>query len=156
MVAKSNAANELLFARIYDAPRELVFAVWTDPKHIGKWWGPTGFTTTTRAMEVKLGGVWDYVMHSPDGTDYPGRGVFTEVDKPNRLAFSHVGGKADDPHLSCEFLITFEDLDGKTKLTLRMIFPSVEAVEHARDLGAEEGGLESLERLAHFLRTSRV
>lgn len=156
MAAKRNAANELLFTRSYDAPRHLVFSVWTDPQHIGNWWGPKGFTTTTHVMEVKVGGVWDYVMHGPDGTDYPGRSVFTEIEKPERLAFSHVGGKADDPHLSCEFSVTFEEHDGKTKLTLRMIFPSAEAAEHARELGAEGGGIESLERLADILRAARV
>ncbi|WP_282607025.1 SRPBCC family protein [Pelagibius sp. Alg239-R121] len=152
MAARNPVANELLFTRIYDAPRALVFAAWTDPQHIGKWWGPNGFTTTTHAMEVKVGGVWDYVMHGPDGTDYPGRGVYSEIVEPERLAFSHVGGKADDPHLTCEFFVTFEEIDGRTKVTLRMIFPTAEAAEHARDLGAEGGGTESLERLADVLR----
>lgn len=152
MAAKSNAAHELRFTRIYDAPRALVFAAWTDPAHIGNWWGPKGFATTTLAMEVEVGGVWDYVMHGPDGTDYPGRSVYSEIEEPARLAFSHVGGKADDPHLSCEFSVTFEELDGKTKLTLRMIFSSMAAAEHARELGAEQGGTESLERLAGILR----
>ncbi len=152
--ARKADANELRFTRTYDAPRALVFAVWTDPAHIGKWWGPEGFTTTTLAMEVEVGGVWDYVMHGPDGTDYPGRGVFTEIVKPERLAFSHVGGKADDPHLTCEFCVTFEEFDGQTALTLRMIFPSAQAAEHARELGADRGGAESLERLARALKTA--
>ncbi|NIA71106.1 ATPase [Pelagibius litoralis] len=152
VAAKTNAANELVFTRTYDAPCALVFAAWTDPQHIGRWWGPEGFTTTTHAMEVKLGGVWDYVMHGPDGTDYPGRSVYTEIEKPERLAFSNVGGKADDPHLTCEMSILFEEAQGKTKLTLRMLFPSAEAAEHARELGAEVGGTESLERLAKVLR----
>ena len=113
-------------------------------------WGPNGFTTTTSAMEVRVGGAWDYVMHGPDGTDYPGRGVYTEVERPKRLAFSHVGGKADDPHLTCRMCVTFEERDGKTRLTLRMIFPSAAAAGHARALGADPGGHESLARLAEF------
>ncbi len=151
MAANPNAENELVFSRIYDAPRALVFAAWTDPAQIGKWWGPEGFTTTTRAMEVEVGGVWDYVMHGPDGTDYPGRAVYSEIVKPERLAFSHVGGKAQDPHLTCEFLVTFEEDGGRTTVTLRMLFASVEAAGHARDLGAQTGGVESLERLAQEL-----
>lgn len=151
MSAKPSAANELSFTRTYDAPCVLLFAAWTDPRHIGNWWGPEGFTTTTRAMEVKVGGVWDYVMHGPDGTDYPGRAVYREIEKPKRLAFSHVGGKAEDPHLTCEFCVTFEELGDKTRLTLRMIFSSARAAAHARELGAEGGGIESLERLARAL-----
>lgn len=152
VATKRSAANELVFTRTYDAPRELVFYAWTDPRHIGKWWGPKGFTTTTNVMEVKVGGIWDYVMHGPDGTDYPSRSVYTEIEKPERLAFSNVGGKADDPHLTCQMYVTFEETDGKTKLTLRMLFPSADAAERAKELGAEVGGHESLDRLANFIR----
>lgn len=155
MAARQNAASDqgdtLLFTRRYAAPRALVFAVWTDPVHIGSWWGPEGFSTTTYRMEVRPGGIWDYVMHGPDGTDYPGRGLYSEVLEPERLVFSHVGGKAEDPHLTCEFTVTFEERDGGTELTLRMTFPSAAAAEHARELGAWEGGLQSLERLAETL-----
>lgn len=147
-----NTASELRFTRTYDAPRELVFIAWTDPQHIGKWWGPKGFTTTTHVMEVKVGGVWDYVMHGPDGTDYPGKSVYTEIENPKRLAFSHVGGRADDPHLTCQMCVTFEETRGKTKLTFRMIFPSAEAAGRAKELGADDGGKESLDRLANIMR----
>lgn len=151
VAAKNHAANELLFTRTYDAPRALVFDAWTDPQHIGKWWGPKGFTTTTEVMEVKVGGIWDYVMHGPDGTDYPCRSLYTEVERPKRLAFSNIGGKADDAHLTCQVAVSFEETGGKTTLTLRMLFPSAEAAEHAKDLGADSGGTESLERLADVL-----
>lgn len=151
MAERKTAANELVFTRRYAAPRALVFAVWTDPQHIGNWWGPDGFRTTTHVMELRVGGVWDYVMHGPDGTDYPGRGVYREVAEPAYLAFSHIGGKADDPHLTCEFSATFEEVDGGTELTLRMVFPSVAAADYARERGAGEGGAQSLERLAEAL-----
>jgi hypothetical protein len=58
----------IVATREFDAPRALVFEVWTDPKHLSQWWGPTGFTTTTSAFEMKVGGVWRFVMHGPDGT----------------------------------------------------------------------------------------
>ncbi len=150
--AKTSAENELAFTRIYDAPRELVFDAWTDPQHIGKWWGPNGFTTSTKVMEVKVGGRWEYVMHGPDGEDYPSNSVYTEVEKPQRLIFSNIGGKANDPHLTCQMIVTFEDVAGKTKLTLRMIFPSTDAADHARELGADDGGKECLDRLANAMR----
>ncbi len=148
---KENATNKLVFTRVFDAPRELVFDAWTNPQHVAKWWGPEGFTTTTKVMEVKVGGLWDYVMHGPDGTDYPNKSVYSKVEKPERLVYSNVGGKADDPHLTCQMTVTFEETDGKTEVTLRMLFPSMDAVGHAKEYGAEEGGHETLARLATFL-----
>jgi len=153
---KTNAENELVFTRIYDAPRALVFDAWTDPKRIGKWWGPKDFTTTTKVMEVKVGGRWEYIMHGPDGADYPNKSVYIEVEKPRRLVFSNTGGKADDPHLTCQMCVTFEEIGGKTKLTLRMIFPSTDAVSRAKKYGAETGGYETLGRLAAFMREDEI
>src|SRR6185436_11510767 len=68
--AQNTADREIVLTRLLGAPRELVWKVWTDPGHVAAWWGPTGFTTTTQAMEVRPGGVWRYVMHGPDGRDY--------------------------------------------------------------------------------------
>ncbi len=70
--------REIVATRVFDAPRELVFQVWTDAKHVSNWWGPRGFTTTTYEMDVRPGGVWRHVMHGPDGTDYPNEIVFVE------------------------------------------------------------------------------
>src|SRR5258706_2724536 len=82
---------------VFDAPRELVWKVWTEPEHIGMWWGPDGFTTTTHKMEVKAGGVWRFVMHGPDGRDYQNKITFIEVVKPERLVYKHggTGGKEE-------------------------------------------------------------
>src|SRR5437762_14273737 len=69
--AQSAAADrEIVISRVIDAPRELVFEAFTEARHLSRWWGPDGFTTTTRAFEFRVGGVWDFVMHGPDGTDY--------------------------------------------------------------------------------------
>ena len=61
----------IVVKRLVDAPRELVWTAWTEPKHIAQWWGPNGFTNTIHAMDVKPGGVWRFIMHGPDGTHYP-------------------------------------------------------------------------------------
>src|SRR5579862_1989189 len=67
--SEGNAAErELVFRRLLDAPRELVFDVWTNPAHVPQWWGPNGFTTTIHEMDVRPGGVWRLTMHGPDGT----------------------------------------------------------------------------------------
>jgi|SRR5215510_16077294 len=72
----------IITQREFDAPRALVFEVWTDPNHLAQWWGPQGFTTTTSAFDMRVGGVWRFVMHGPDGRDYQNRITFDEIVKP--------------------------------------------------------------------------
>src|SRR6478736_590865 len=91
------AGREIVVTRVFDAPRELVWEVWTDPKHVGHWWGPNGFSTTTAAMEVRPGGVWRYVMHGPDGRDYQNRIIFDEITPPERIVYRHDGGEDVEP-----------------------------------------------------------
>jgi uncharacterized protein YndB with AHSA1/START domain len=89
-IPTSTSDREIVATRVFDAPRELVFQMWTDPQHISNWYGPRGFTTTTHEMDVRPGGVWRHVMHGPDGTDYPNEIVYLEVVKPERLVYDHV------------------------------------------------------------------
>jgi uncharacterized protein YndB with AHSA1/START domain len=85
------ADREIVHSRLLNAPREMVFAAWTDPKQVVQWWGPRGFTTTNQEMAVTAGGVWRFVMHGPDGRDYKNKIVFTEVVRPERLVYRHAG-----------------------------------------------------------------
>jgi uncharacterized protein YndB with AHSA1/START domain len=146
----STADREILIARIVNAPRELVWKVWTDPEHVVKWWGPQGFTTTIEKMDVRRGGVWKHVMHGPDGIDYPNSSVFKEVIKPERIVFSHGGGKEGGPGAHFESTWTFDALDGnKTRVTIHMVFPSAADRDLVvKEYGAIEGGKQTLERLA--------
>ena len=89
--ARSSAAGVL------DAPRELVFSAFTDPKHLAQWWGPNGFTTTTHAFEFRPGGVWRFVMHGPDGRDYQNRITYEEIVRPERIVYRHGGGDDVEP-----------------------------------------------------------
>jgi uncharacterized protein YndB with AHSA1/START domain len=99
----------IIFNREFDAPRDLVWQAWTDPKHIVHWWGPNGFTNTIHAMDVRPGGVWRFIMHGPDGTDYPNKIIYREVVKPERLVYDHSGDdNPDDPHVF-QVLVTFAD-----------------------------------------------
>ena len=86
--ATESADREIIATRVFDAPRELVFKMWTDPKHVGRWWGPRGFTTTIHEMDVKPGGIWRLTMHGPDGRDYKNKVVFLEVEEPERLVYT--------------------------------------------------------------------
>ena len=149
--ATDEASRTILTTRVYDAPRALVFEAFTQPQHLAQWWGPNGFTTTTHAIDVRPGGFWRFVMHGPDGTDYQNRITYDEVVKPERLVYRH-GGDVDAEPVQFHVTVTFEDLGGKTRLTMRMVFPSaVERDRVAEKYGAVEGAKQTLERLAGYL-----
>src|ERR1022692_483990 len=121
--------RELIFTRVFDVPREIVFQAWTDPKHVAQWWGPTGFTTTISEMNVTPGGVWRLAMRGPDGVDYNNRIVFLEVVKPERLVYKHDPEKGTEP-ANVQVTVTFAVQGGKTAVTMRMLFPSAAARDH--------------------------
>lgn len=139
---------ELVIRRVISAPRALVFDAWSDPEHIGMWWGPNGFRTTTHSMDMKVGGRWRYTMHGPDGTDYENLITYTEIVRPERLVYDH--GDDQDPDMF-KAVITFDDADGKTALTLRMICKSALQLEGMKKFGAVEGGQQTLERLERYI-----
>jgi uncharacterized protein YndB with AHSA1/START domain len=148
---QSTADRELVTERVVNAPRDLVFTVWTDPHHVNQWWGPTGFTTTTHEMDVRPGGVWRFVMHGPDGTDYDNRVSYTEVVPPERLVYWHDDDKDDDPN-RFHVTVTFSEQEGRTLLTMRTLFATAEARDFAvREIGAIEGANQTLDRLAEHL-----
>lgn len=149
------ADREIVISRVLEAPRELVWDAWTNPEQVVRWWGPRGFTTTIETMDLRPGGEWRHVMHGPDGADYPNRSVFKEIVKPERIAFSHGGGRRGARDATFEATWTFDELDRRqTKLTMRLLFPSAEARERAvQEYGAIEGGRQTLERLAEHIRT---
>ena len=137
--------------RLVNAPRELVWSVWTDPKHLSQWWGPNGFRTTTRAFDFKAGGVWRFVMHGPDGRDYQNRITFDEIVKPERIAYHHGGGDDVEP-VQFRTTVTFDDLGGKTRVTLRGEFPSAEERARViREYGADKGLAQTLARLGEYV-----
>jgi len=141
--------RELVAVRFFDAPRDLVWKVWTEPKHIAHWWGPKGFTNTIHTMDVKPGGVWEFIMHGPDGVNYPNRSVFEEVIKPERLVYVH---KAP----AFRTTVTFEEQGGKTKLTMRMVFETAALRDQVVTAHKAAEGLEqNMDRLAkHISRVS--
>lgn len=143
--------REIAATRILDAPRELVWKVWTDPEHIAKWWGPNGFTTTTTSMELKPGGVWRYVMHGPDGRDYQNKVTYLEVVEPERLVYTLGGGEDVEP-VSHHVTVTFRELGGRTRVDMLMVFASAEARTHVIETyGAFEGLKQHLGRLEVYL-----
>lgn len=143
-------------SREFDAPREWVFNAFTAPEKISQWWGPNGFTTTTKSMEFEVGGEWIFTMHGPDGTDYPNRVVYTEIKNPELLKYDHFDEYEDvgrPPHF--KQTITFEEVNGKTKVELNLLFPTAENRQEAAEFGAIEGGHQTLSRLAEFLEKNK-
>jgi uncharacterized protein YndB with AHSA1/START domain len=113
--------------------------------------GPNGFTTTTSVFDMKPGGVWRFVTHGPDGRDYQNRITFDEIVKPERIVYRHGGGDDVEP-VQFKTTVTFEDLGGKTRLTMRGVFPSAAERERViREYGADMGMVETLNRLEQYL-----
>ena len=145
--------REMVITRVFDAPRELVFRAWTRPEHITQWWGPRGFRTENVAMDVRAGGAWQLVMHGPDGKEYHNRVAYVEVMRPEKLVYRHEGEDGDEP-VRFEVTTTFEDEGGKTKLTMRMVFPSAaERDAVVQKYGADKGAVQTVERLGEHLET---
>lgn len=146
--------REILGQWTFDAPRQLVFKALTDPKLIPSWWGPRNHTTTVEEMEVKPGGKWRYVQRAPDGNDYGFGGEYREIAPPERLVYTFEFDGAPG-HVMVE-TITLLEREGRTELQDHMLFDSVEARDGMLQSGMEEGGRETMERLAELLASGRV
>jgi uncharacterized protein YndB with AHSA1/START domain len=142
----------MIVSRVFDAPRDLVWMAWTDSKHLVQWWGPNGFTTTTTVYDLRVGGVWRFVMHGPNGRDYQNRITFDEIVKPERLVYHHGGGDDDVEPVEFRTTVTFEELAKATRVTMRAVFPSADARERAiREYRADTGAIQHLSRLGEHL-----
>src|ERR1700730_3450053 len=142
--------REIVISRVIGAPRELVFEAFTEVRHLSRWWGPEGFTTTTRAFEFRVGGEWDFVMHGPEGTDYQEWISFTEIAPPERIALLHGEWRAD-PN-AFESVLTFATDDAARRLEMRTVSPTKELHDEAVEkYHAIEGGRQTLSNLAAYL-----
>jgi len=151
MLAKNDEdARSMVTTRLFDAPRDLVFEAWTHPSHLSHWWGPTGFSITTKVFDLRTGGTWRLVMHGPDGRDYQNHITFDEVVVPERIAFHH--NPEGSEGVSHRSFVTFEDVGGKTRLTMRNVFGNVEEKERVvREHHADEGLKQTIGRLGEYV-----
>jgi uncharacterized protein YndB with AHSA1/START domain len=146
--ATDTSDREIVITRLISAPRELVFKMWTDPEHIVHWWGPNGFTNTIREIDVRPGGVWDFIMHGPDGVDYQNKIIYREIVPPEFLAYDHVSA----PYF--EATVTFEAEGEKTRVTMRSVFETAKMLNLVIEkFGAIEGGKQTLARLDEYVST---
>jgi uncharacterized protein YndB with AHSA1/START domain len=148
---RQGAEAKVTLTRILDAPRALVFSLWSDPAHFGKWYGPNGFTVPVCEIDLRPGGRLRLEMRAPNGATYPMEGTFTEVVAPERLAFATRVGPNEDLTT-----VTFAEENGKTRLTLVTGFTRVspETAEAAL-ANMERGWSQTLDRLAEHVSAVR-
>lgn len=146
--------REVVFSRVFDAPRELLWRAWSESRHLHRWFGPSGFTTTTHEFAFELGGVWRFVMHGPDGTDYPNTIVFRELDPPARLVYENSWELPDAP-LRFTVAVTFTTERARTRMSIHFTFADAEALRTATErYGVREGGVQTLDRFDEYLRAT--
>lgn len=146
--------RELVITRVFDAPRELVFRAWTDPRHVARWWGPHGYTNPVCELDARPGGAILIHMRGQDGVMIETKGVFREVSEPERIVliltnFEDAEGR---PQLELLNTVTFAEHEGKTQITLRVVVVKSTPELASSLAGMRQGWNESLDRLAESLR----
>jgi len=141
--------REIVSERVFDAPRDRVFAAFTDPELIPQWWGPRDQTTIVDQMDVRPGGAWRFVIRDSDGAENGFRGTYREVSPPERIVqtFEWEGMPG---HVLVE-TVTLEDLGGRTKMTNISLFHTTEERDGMLASGMESGMSESHDRLDELL-----
>ena len=141
--------REIHIERVFDAPRDRVFAAFTDPELIPQWWGPHGTTTIVDQMDVRNGGGWRFVSRGEDGSQTAFRGTYREITPPERIVqtFEWEGMPG---HVSVE-TATFEDLGDRTKVVATSIFHTTEERDGMLQSGMERGMNETYARLDELL-----
>lgn len=148
-MAKSIHENELRLVRVFDAPVKLVWEVWTDEKHVGNWWGPRGFTITTKSKDVRPGGQWVYTMHGPDGVDYPNITKYHEVSEYEKLVYDH--GANEEQEALFRVTVTFTQINNQTVMDMVMALKSAEAAQEIEAHIKSVGGNTTWDRLGEYL-----
>jgi uncharacterized protein YndB with AHSA1/START domain len=146
--------NKVIYKRYLDVPITLAFEAWSSPDHLSKWWGADGFTLTTKSMDFSNGGIWDFIMHGPDGHDYKNKTQFIAIKKPHYIYYKHLGDGEGAKDVDFEARIIFEEAGVGTNLTMEQIFPSKEELERVnKKYGAIEGGKQHMGNLGKYLET---
>jgi uncharacterized protein YndB with AHSA1/START domain len=132
---------QIITSRIFNHPCSLIFSAWTNPDRLKNWWGPNGFTNTIHEFDLRPGGKWSFVMHGPDGNDYPNESIFVQIEEPGLLVFNHISGH------EFQVVATFEEIkDHQTRVTFRMIFDTVEECNRIKVFAVDKNE-ENFDRL---------
>jgi uncharacterized protein YndB with AHSA1/START domain len=142
------AERTLVIKRTINAPRDLVWKVWSDPEQAKQWWGPNGFTAPLVEMDQRPGGKWRALMHSPDGKDMWQHGVYREIVPPEKVSFTLIWDQEPDHEMFVT--ITFSEIGKKTEMVFRQ-----DGLRSAEERKGHEGGWsESFDRFAAYLKMS--
>lgn len=151
MTVTTPSDREAVITRVFDAPRRLVWAAWTDPEHLPHWMvGSEGWTMPVCEIDLRPGGTWHFVWRRSDGTEMEMHGDYRDITPPERLVSTESWG-GDWPE-TLNTLVLTED-DGRTTMTLTILYPSKEARDAALETGMKEGMSQSFDRLAAHLET---
>ena len=165
-ISTGSETERMVVTKVFDAPRELVWTAWTDPKYVMQWWGPAGFSSPVCKMDVRVGGKFLCSMRAPDGQEFWNGGEYHEIVPQEKIVSSMYfsdpdGNKVDPAHYGIEHdaiedahdVVTFEDLGGgRTKLT----FTGNETMEDATKSGQLEGWNQILEKLAVVIAAAKA
>jgi uncharacterized protein YndB with AHSA1/START domain len=158
MLAETTKFGEgtVVITRVFDAPRELVWQAWTDPKMLAQWFGPRVFTSSVPEWDLRVGGALRIVMHGPDGNDYPMKGVFLEIVAPERLVFSNIPvDQNGNPLMEGETIVTLSERDGKTTLTVKSHMVGLVPIAAQMLAGMEAGWMQSIDKLGELVARTR-
>ncbi len=139
----------MVIERVIKAPVAVVWGAWMNPETLPEWWGPDGFSCRTARIDLRTGGEWVFDMIGPDGTVYPNHHRYVLVEPERRIEYTLLWGENGPKH--ADAWVSFEDMDGATKVTLGMILVTVKEYEQAKGFGAEALGLQTLGKLARFV-----
>ena len=148
--------REIVLSRVINAPRELVFSAWADPRHLPQWFGPAGFRVETKSMDIRVNGEWRFDMIAPDGKRYTNRMQFRRIEKPHLIEIDHGADKDNDPGIFRTTITFDEQSDGKTVITLRQLHPTKAQRDAGIGFGAVEFGYQTLEKLAQHVERSNA
>lgn len=159
-IRKNHERRELIVERIIAMPAQLAWEGWTEPKHISKWWGPKGWTTTVYEMDVWPGGVWRYSLISDDGSSEEAfcRAVYEEVQAPNKLVYTDTFADKEWNIISDSEMFTtvlFEEGIGETRISIITRFATSEQLDNAEAMGMIEGFTDAYDRLEDYLVSLR-
>ncbi|PYE55856.1 SRPBCC domain-containing protein [Deinococcus yavapaiensis] len=162
MTSRVEAGRELILERIFKAPRHLVFDAFSQAEHLKKWWGPRGWDLSFCAVDFRPGGTWHYCMKCVDeaqgafyGMESWGLGIYEDIETPRRIVytdhFSDADARINDTMPSTLVTLTFEEVDGGTKIVNRAVYASEEGLKTVLDMGMLQGVTETWNRLAEHL-----
>lgn len=151
--------RELTMSRVFRAPRELLWEVFTSPEHLARWWGPKGCATTIYEMDLSPGGVWYYGIRAPNGDEHQVRAIYEEVIRPERIVYSQTFVNTGDKNKTAlaragRVTVTFEENNGHTTLTSHVSFQSAKDFDSLKAIGTIRGTELTWDRLEEYLLTS--